>query len=97
LEVDVWSFFYLNKGIGEYVMVKVTFQLWADQRETYLAQLADIERIYERTQFDSERLAEEFQTSSFADLAGVEVKVHLYTHILMLAQQWEYQVHTYLQ
>ncbi|MBW4803627.1 hypothetical protein [Loigolactobacillus coryniformis] len=70
----------------------ITFRFWPDERESYRAQLADIERVYFETKFDQEKLSELFQSSSFVDFTDIEVKSHLNTHILILAQQWQFQV-----
>lgn len=77
-------------------METVKFYFWADQKADYCTQLDDIVRIYFKTKIDQARLAEQ-QDAGTVDLATIEVVMHLYTHILMLAQHWQYQIQTLLQ
>ncbi|WP_162257402.1 hypothetical protein, partial [Loigolactobacillus coryniformis] len=64
-----------------------------DQKDDYCAQLTEVTRFYFKTKIDQPTLAEQYP----ANLVDSEITMHLYTHILMLAQQLHNQIYTFLQ
>lgn len=81
----------LSMGISD--METVKFYFWVDQKDDYCAQLTEVTRLYFKTKIDQPTLAEQYP----ANLVDSEITMHLYTHILMLAQQWRNQIYTFLQ
>ncbi|MFC6171002.1 hypothetical protein [Loigolactobacillus jiayinensis] len=74
-------------------MDTVKFYFWRDQKDNYCKQLTTVIQMYYKTKIDQSRLA---VPASDANLVNIEVTMHLYTHILLLAQQWQQQVQDFL-
>lgn len=74
-------------------METVKFYFWVDQKDDYCAQLTEVTRLYFKTKIDQPTLAEQYPVN----LVDSEIMMHLYTHILMLAQQLHNQIYTFLQ
>jgi len=74
-------------------MELVKFYFWVDQKDDYCEQLTAVTQLYFKTKIDQPTLAAQYS----ANLVDSELTKHLYTHILMLAQQLHNQIYTFLQ